>query len=337
MIEGHGDDLFRYKGKVKINFSTNIPQTVVHEGLMNHLYNCGAIFRNYPEPSPRSVEKRLGKLHGLSDENIIVTNGATEAIYLIAQLFSGQKSTIIAPTFREYQDACKVFRHEITFINSLKEIEDCHPDLVWLCNPNNPTGRVFKYEAILEIIDQFPEILYVVDQAYAQYAVKRVLSEKDILERKNVILLNSLTKQFVVPGLRIGYAIGPQNIMKKLLAIRMPWAVNSIAIEAAHYLLSHKEDYTVDYNELHRETLKLERALKEMGINTEPSDCNFFLAQLPDSSASELKDWLIENKGILIRDASNFTGLTPRHFRVAAQTPCENNKLIKALKEWRSL
>ena len=113
MIDGHGDDLFRFNGKVQINFSTNIPQNVNHDGLLEHLHECGAIFRNYPEPEPKSVEQHLATINGVSSENIIVTNGATEAIYLLAHLFEGKKSAIIVPTFREYQDAAGVFAHSI--------------------------------------------------------------------------------------------------------------------------------------------------------------------------------------------------------------------------------
>ena len=337
MIEGHGDDIFRYKGRVRINFSTNIPQGVNHDGLVRHLFDCGAIFRNYPEPEPRSVESRLANRHGVPEKNVIVTNGATEAIYLIAQYYAGKKSVIIAPTFREYQDACRVFCHEVKFINGLGQIDEIKTDLVWLCNPNNPSGCVYERSELLSVIDRYPERIFIIDQAYGSYAVTPVLCEEDVMARRNVVLLNSLTKQFVVPGLRIGYAIAPDEVVEKLRGIRMPWSVNSLAIEAAHYLLEHEVDYAVDYEELHRETLRLGECLKEMGIRVQPSDCNFILAVLPDRTALQLKEWLIEKHGILIRDASNFEGLTSRHFRIATQTKEENNKLIDALKEWISL
>lgn len=337
MIEGHGDDLFRYKGKVRINFSTNIPQTVNHDGLMAHLYGCGAIFSNYPEPEPISLAKRLAELHGTAAGNIMVTNGATEAIYLAAQCFSGKRSAVIVPTFREYQDACRVSGHDVVFIRGLDEIEYCRPDLVWLCNPNNPTGKVFDHGKLLDVIERFPETVFVVDQAYARYAVKSVLSDREALDCGNVMLLNSLTKQFVVPGLRIGYAVAPQKLIGKLRAVRMPWTVNAIAIEAVRYLLDHAGDYAVDYKGLHSEALRLSSVLNGMGIRVEQTDCNFILAQLPDRRASELKEWLVGNHGILIRDASNFEGLTGQHFRVAAQSRAENDRLIEVLGEWISL
>lgn len=337
MIDGHGDDLFRFDGKVKINFSTNIPQKVNHDGLLDHLRKCGAIFSNYPEPTPLSVEKHLALIHNVPDENIVVTNGATEAIYLLAHIFAGKKSAITVPTFREYQDAAKVFSHSILFINSINEIEACDADVVWLCNPNNPTGRVFVRKELLAIIDRCQDKVFIIDQAYALYSVKAVLSMDDVVSRKNVVVLHSLTKQFMIPGLRIGYAIGPVSLLQALHKLRMPWSVNSVAIEAAHYLLDNSRDYRIDSLSLHAEAERLSQALRALGVAVEPTDCNFLLAKLPYGKASQLKDWMVENHGILIRDASNFEGLTPGHFRIAAQSREENDIFIKSIKEWMSL
>lgn len=337
MIEGHGDDLFRFKGNVRINFSTNIPQNVSHDSLLDHLYKCGTIFSNYPEPEPRSVERHLAEIHDLSPESVIVTNGATEAIYLLAHLFMGKKSAVVAPTFREYQDASTVFSHAVSFIHSINEIEDSDADVVWLCNPNNPTGQVFDREELLSIIDRCPDKVFVIDQAYALYSVKRVLSMKDAAERENVVILYSLTKQFMIPGLRIGYAVGPADLFNDLRKLRMPWSVNSLAIEGAHYLLDNNDDYRIDKNVLHEEALRLSEALRDMGMTVVPTDCNFLLAKLPSGTAAELKEWMVDNHGILIRDASNFEGLAKSHFRIAAQSREENDLFIKSIKEWISL
>ncbi|MDD5962561.1 MAG: aminotransferase class I/II-fold pyridoxal phosphate-dependent enzyme, partial [bacterium] len=227
MIEGHGDDLFRFEGRVRINFSSNIPQNVNHEELIRHLCERGSLVGNYPEPEPKSVERRLAQLLGLEPESVIVTNGATEAIYLIAHLFEGKRSAIVAPTFREYQDAAKVFAHRVSFISSIDEIEASDADIVWLCNPNNPTGEVFCRERLLSIIDRCREKVFVIDQAYALYSVKRVLSAEDIAGRDNVVILHSLTKEYMIPGLRIGYAIGSAGVMDALRGLRMPWSVNA--------------------------------------------------------------------------------------------------------------
>jgi len=336
MIDGHGDDLFRYGNRIKVNFSTNVPQHVDHSGLLAHLATKGAILKNYPEPAPRSVERRLAQAHGITAGNVIVTNGATEAIYLLAHTFSGGRSDIMAPTFREYQDACGVYNHSVRFIGSLHDIRP-DVDMVWLCNPNNPTGSVFDRHELLSAIDMHPSVLFVVDQAYAAFSVKEVLSTADVVSRRNVVVLHSLTKQFVVPGLRIGYAIGAADVMSRVRSLRMPWSVNAVAIESALYLLDNADVYRFDSHALHSEACRLAEDMRCHGISVHDTDCNFLLARLSGRTAGELKDWLIANHGLLIRDASNFEGLTPGHFRVAAQSPGENNLLINALRQWISL
>lgn len=336
MIEGHGDDLFRYGDRVKTNFSTNIPQAVDHSGLIAHLSLRAGIISSYPEPLPYSVECRLARIHDVLPENIIVTNGATEAIYLLAQAYTGGRSSIIVPTFREYQDACRIFNHTLSFVTSLGEI--CgNETMVWLCNPNNPTGKVFQRKRLLEFIDIHPDIIFIVDQAYERYSVKDVLSVDDVVIRPNVVMLHSLTKQFMVPGLRIGYAVAAGSLINKIRYLKMPWSVNSIAIEASHYLLENSHNYIIDADSLHSEALRIAGVFRRLGISVEDTDCNFILAKLPDRSASELKDWLVDKHGLLIRDASNFESLSERHFRIAAQSAIENDLLIEAIEEWISL
>lgn len=338
MIDGHGDDIFRYGDKVKVNFSTNIHQNVDHSSLMHHLASCPALLSNYPEPEPRSVENLLAEKHGVSPDNVIVTNGATEAIYLIAREHKCKKSAIVVPTFREYQDACKIFNHKIEFLKDRDFIDgrlaDRGIDTVWLCNPNNPTGVVYERSKLLNLLDSIPDTLFVIDQAYANYSMIDVLSAADVLARPNIIMLQSLTKQFAIPGLRIGYAIGAKSILNSLRAMRMPWAVNSFAIEAARYLLANADDYVIDRESLHNEAVRISEELQKLGITCHPTDCNFLLCKLTHGEAASLKEWLIQNHGLLIRDASNFETLGKRHFRVAAQDPENNDQLIKCIKEW---
>lgn len=336
MIEGHGDDVFRYEGRVKYNFSSNIHQNADHSRLHRHLSALGYIFKNYPEPTAATVQSLIASSIGVAEDNVIVTNGATEIIYLIAQQFHGGKSCVVVPTFREYQDACRVHGHDISFISSTDMLpESC--DIVWICNPNNPDGKVFDAESLKKLIDGNPETLFVIDQAYADYSVKEVISTAWALSRRNVVLLYSLTKRFAVPGLRIGYALGCHDILDELQKIRMPWSVNSVAIEAAKFLLENENDYPIDAHYLHSEALRISDAFRSMVIETTSTDCNFLLARLPHSSASELKNWLINHYGILIRDASNFESLDERYFRVAAQTEKENDILIEAMSKWMSL
>ena len=141
----------------------------------------------------------------------------------------------------------------------------------------------------------------------------------------------------MVPGLRIGYAVGSGAIMDRLRGLRMPWSVNSVAISAAHYLIDNSWQYRIDAVPLHNEACRLVRALREMGIEAADTDCNFILASPQARLVGSAQDVACGHHGLLIRDASNFEGLSPRHFRIAAQSRDENNLLINAMEQWNML
>ena len=207
-------------------------------------------------------------------------------------------------------------------------------DTVWLCNPNNPTGKVTANEEVVRCIAAHPDTIFIIDQSYSSYTTHKVLSAGEAVSLKNVLILNSMTKDFGIPGLRLGYVTGTRKLTDRLCSKRMPWSVNQIAIDAGLYLVDHSDDYRVDAAGLSLERERVAALINAMGIKTYPSDSNMLLCQLPKLSAAELKTHLVDEYGILIRDASNFEGLTERHFRIAVQTVGEDDKLIKALKKW---
>lgn len=139
------------------------------------------------EPEPLAVERAVAELHDALPEQVMVANGATEAIYLIAAEFSSCKSAIVVPTFREYQDAAILHGHEVSYVGSLDEIP-ADADLVWLCNPNNPTGEVAIKDKLLRIVAENRDKIFIVDQAYSDYTLLPVLTTADALDAGNVIL-----------------------------------------------------------------------------------------------------------------------------------------------------
>ena len=163
-----------------------------------------------------------------------------------------------------------------------------------------------------------------------------MISPSDAVKMENIVLLGSMTKRFSIPGLRIGYAITNKRVSEKIRRLKMPWSVNSLAINAGIYLLDHSDDYTIDADKLNSEINRISLALRNYGIVSHKSECNFALFRLPDNigSSAGLKKFLINNYGVLIRDASNFEGLDDRYFRVAAQTEAENDILISGIKEY---
>lgn len=333
MIEGHGDDLFRYGYSVKHNFSSNILQDVDHSGLYEYMRHNMPDLTSYPDPHPGVLEAKIALCCGVDSCEVMVTNGATEAIYMIAAAYGGAKSYVVGPTFSEYADACRLYGHEVTYVGTIGDIVD-DVDCVWLCNPNNPTGRVVDEDVLLAAIDSHPSTLFVIDHAYCDYTMKKILSFEEGVARDNVIMLYSMTKRYSVPGLRLGYMVGNRRIMSDIKQRRMPWMINKISEQAAGYLIEHSDEYHIDAASLNSEAMRISGAFVQMGIVVEPTDSNFILCKLPRRTAAELKQWLMSEFSILIRDASNFVGLSDAHFRVAAQTQEQNDILIKALKQW---
>lgn len=174
MINGHGDDAYRYTA-IRANFSSNVYHRVNHDGLNRYLAGCLSCIRSYPEPDPYALAAELARLQGVSPEEVCVTNGATEAIYLIAQAFRGSHSAVWIPTFSEYADACRLHGHRVEGISSLEKLTD-DEGIFWLCNPNNPTGQTWDAATLRCLIATYPRKLFVIDQSYALFTEKEVLS-----------------------------------------------------------------------------------------------------------------------------------------------------------------
>lgn len=337
MIYGHGDDLFKYNN-VEINFSTNIFNHFSHSGLFAFLGSSMESITSYPEPAPISLEKAIAARLGIGTDCIMATNGATEAIYLIAQSLKDRVAHILQPTFAEYADACQMYGLETRSISSLYDIGSLgNGDAVWLCNPNNPTGSGVDYDWLYDMIRRNPHTVFIIDQSYSAYTLKRTVSAEDAVELGNVLLIGSMTKDFGIPGIRLGYAVGGSRILARVRRWRMPWSVNALAMKAGIYLIEHRREYRIDAAALCRERERVAELIGGMGIKTFPSDSNMLLCELPSQSAAALKEWLAREHGMLIRDASNFHGLSERHFRIAVQTGDEDDKLIKALRLWTAL
>ncbi len=380
MLQGHGDDIFQYPD-IRMNFSSNIFAHADMSELKAHLCRNIHLIDNYPEPSPHSLEQLIASKAGVSPDSVLVTNGATEAIYLIAQALasvssaqasvpSSQASVSSAqvesaphiapcthfctgpqPTFSEYADA--------SFLQGLKEekwspitspimpIEPIKPmmpippkkpipknnppTLLWLCNPNNPTGSIYTPSEISDLARRYAYV--VVDQSYEDLTLAPMMTPREAAASQNIIQIHSLTKTYAIPGLRIGYVVASPTVVGMLRRYVRPWSVNALAIEAGLWLLNHDLKAVPDLPAYLEETQRLRQQLNLIpGIETAPTHTNFILARVATTTAACLKDALARHHHILIRDASNFSGLTPHHFRVSAQTPEENNFLVRAIR-----
>lgn len=339
MIEGHGDDAYKYKG-IKVNFSSNVYNHFCHEGLFRHLADKLDNVVSYPEPAPTHLEESLALLLGLQKEEVCVTNGATEAIYLIAQTFRRSQSAILMPTFSEYRDACQIHEHQITHITSLHAFppykgDDRGGSILWLCNPNNPTGSVLGKDFLIQTIEEHPQTLFVLDASYAPFTEEPLLMAVEACCFPNMLMLHSMTKEYAIPGLRLGYITGHNNLLDEIRRQRMPWSVNQVAIDAGFYLLTHTDEFKLPLHQLMLERQRVAERLSAIGcIEVWPSQTHILLCKLRMGKAAALKDYLAMEHGLLIRDASNFVGLDDSFFRIAVQEKSENDTLMHAIEEW---
>ncbi|HEX3008676.1 MAG TPA: threonine-phosphate decarboxylase [Bacteroidales bacterium] len=334
MLNGHGDDIQYH---VAANFSSNVFYGGAQEELIAHLSASLYKINRYPEVIATSLRESIAAHHQVSPQQVIPVNGAIEAIYLIAQAFPEGNTTLFYPSFSEYEDACKLYHHTINFLpfESLLQAPVFNSRLVFICNPNNPTGTALEREKMRQMIKANPGTIFVIDEAYEAFTNKETSCMPLLEELNNLIVIKSLTKQFSIPGLRLGYIVSHSQLIDKLLLYKMPWTVNALAIEAGLFIVKNLISKPFPVKELITETAWLTNRISSMAeIVVFPSDTSFFLCKLKQGNAAELKDYLINRHGILIRDASNFRGLSAGYFRIATQRRTHNEGLIKALQQW---
>lgn len=343
MLHGHGDDLYAFGSDIEFNFSSNVISGFSHDGLRCHLASCWHLLAHYPEPDAATAEAEVANWLHVRPDEVLLTRGATDAIYLVAQMARGRKAIILEPTFAEYRDACRLHGVQakscfggVESIENLESIENPSlPDLVWLCNPNNPTGDVIPKAALTNLVDNHPATLFAIDQSYGAFTLEPLFTPQEAASRPNLLLIHSMTKLFAVPGLRLGYVTACPSLVARLRAERQPWAVGTLAAEAARYLVRHADEYGFDLPLLLKERARVSEALTRLGgIETSPSQTHFLLCRLRTGNAAALKEHLALHHRLLIRDASNFHGLTPGHFRIAVQGRKADDRLIRAIGEW---
>lgn len=337
MIEGHGNNIYNSKNQVLADFSSNVATCLPHQLLLDHLAGRLKTIANYPEPHARQLCEKLAQKHGVNPSQVLVANGSTEAFYLIASVFRGKQSLVFTPAFAEYEDACLMHRHYLSFspVDQFSQPFNQVPDLVWLGNPNNPVGTVTPINLIKEKLQEYPKATFVIDEAYSGLCADFESIAEHINDFKNLIVTNSLTKMFAIPGLRLGYLLASELVVEKLQQFLMPWSVNTLAIEAGKFIIDHEPDLMPDVPAILKRSQELQAMLGQSELlDVVPSLCNYFLVKLKRGNAASLKEYLLNEHGFLIREASNFRGLDDRYFRIAVQDETANFKLYKAIIHW---
>jgi len=327
-----------------IDFSSNVNPIGYPHSITSNLKKDYPLFSVYPDPDSTKLRNYLEKYTGISKDQIIVGNGATEIIYNFSAAFlKGCKVLIPIPTFGEYESAAKLHGASINFLktmnlnNEVSKLLDILPknDCVFICNPNNPTGSLIKRKDMLKIVEAAYKrsVLLFVDECFIEFVSNMKESiVPHLREFDNLFVLRSLTKSFGLAGLRIGYGLGSLQMIRILQKIKLPWNVNGFAQSVAIKALSDKLHLEKTKKVISRERKFLKESISKInGFHCYDSNVNFLLIKSTKNSKYIQKKLL--EKNILIRDCSTFRGLNNNFIRIAVRTHKENLKLIKELKK----
>ena len=303
---------------------------------------------HYPDPDCWKLRRALAQHCCVDPDMILVGNGSTELIHLLPRVLAIESALIIGPTFEEYARALMDAGSSVQYVHArrhegfrpplndaLREVSarGSRCDAVFLCNPNNPTGRVMTRQNVGELagaVDRQQGWL-IVDEAFIDYC--HVQSVVPMLnEYPRMIVLRSLTKFYAMPGLRIGYLLGASKLVNQLKDRQPPWSVNSLVQEASRSALRDHAYVVRSRTFMKQERSRFLRGLHCLsGIRAYPSAANFVLIEFPAwASAGEVSARLA-SQNLLVRDCSALPGLTTQMIRVAIRTTKENRRFIAAL------
>ena len=293
----------------------------------------------YPDENYERLRREIATYNNVNKKNILVTNGSDELVDLIVRGF-GKTVLIPIPTFSQYERFARINGSKIILRNcleneySIKFTEDDlkKATLIFICNPNNPTGNLIPKEQILRITKNTNAVV-AVDECYFEYC--DVTCSDFVGEYDNLIVLRSLSKTFALAGLRLGYAISNKEIIKKLEGMKQVFNVNKLAEAAGIASLRNLQYYKDTIRKIEKSRSKLERFLKKKKIKTFPSCTNFLLTKLDNEKESmflyeELKKRRI---CVFLGSSPDFSGLDDSFIRITIGTKKQNDYLLKNLKE----
>ncbi|MBI5787610.1 MAG: threonine-phosphate decarboxylase [Candidatus Schekmanbacteria bacterium] len=332
-----------------IDFSVNLNPLGPPPQLIEAVCSNINLIEEYPPEKPCRLEEMLAAGCGLFPENILVGNGSTEIIYLIPHLSGSGCGVVVTPAFSEYERACIAARRAVIFWpmeidngfacdwKGLFKEHGKKMGCLFIANPGNPAGNLLPKDQLLYLLEQAQEydFLLVLDEAFLEFVEdSRALTLiSQVRGNPHLLVLRSITKFYAIPGLRLGYVAGNSQIIQSLKKLQPPWSVNYLSQTAGEAILTLD-----DYEESTRKLVSAQRELIYRALSQHPwfapypSAANYHMVKITKSglTADKLQMDLIR-RGFLIRNCTNFRGLTDQHFRLAVRTPYENQALLAVL------
>ena len=333
-----------------LDFSANINPLGLTDKIRNAVVNNLDLILNYPDPECKVLKGEIADFLDLQPENLLIGNGSIELIYLIPEALTPHRVLIAIPTFSEYELSARQQGSKIIFVKrngedgfgiEVEKLVRLLPrsGLVFLCNPNNPTGNLISKDEIIHLAKaaRRQDSIVVADEAFIEFIEDEEAFSvvREAAKLPNLLALRSLTKFFALPGLRLGYMVGNKNLIAKLSGYQFPWNINCFAQLVGRQVIKDK-DYIKRSKELiFEERDYLYRRLKEIKtLSPHIPTANFIFCRLDGVrlDSGRLCDRL-GRCGILVRDCSNFRGLDDKYIRIAVRKRGENEMLITELQK----
>ncbi len=356
MISGHGGNIHEWAGVLKcrpeeiLDMSSNVnplgPIPGVEDFLCSHIHQIA----NLPEADAATLISRFAHFYDIDPSRVLAGNGSTQLIYNLPLALDFKNVKILGPTYSDYADACAMHQVPFAVISSDPEngfvpddatfdVLATGSDAVFICNPNNPTGVLIPGNRIKDFSRRHPDILVVVDESYLPFVENGDTESLVQTDLPNVVVLNSMSKIFRIPGLRIGFVVsGNISVINSIRRYMLPWSVNSLAQAGVLHILSHR-DAALRFIQQSRIFLKDERNAfhqRLSGISDLTlfhGQASFILGKLSGKyRAPDILNKLIQHR-ILIRDCANFIGLSDQYIRVSLKMAHENERFADVLKE----
>lgn len=337
----HGGDV--YDGEIQLDFSANTNPYGTPQGVLDAITAALPRVHQYPDPYCRELVKTISEFESAPKDWILCGSGAAELIYSYCEALRPGRAMELAPTFSEYSLAlervgCQVERYSLKKENYFSLTEDFlpalergRPDVLFLCNPNNPTGQVIGLpllEKILDVCEEQGTCLFV-DECFLDLSDDGVSLKSHLGEHPNLFILKAFTKSYGMAGVRLGYCLCAQGqLLEEMSHTVQPWNVSTLAQSAGVAALHERAFLQRTRALIPVERQWLQSQLEALGFWVCPSKTNYLLFQGSQDLWEQLR-----KQGIAIRSCGNYHGLGTGWYRIAVRLHGENECLIRAMKE----
>lgn len=337
--------LYAFGKKRKIDLSLSENPLGCSELVVQKIVQVSKNFNDYPPPNGEQLKLALSAKLNCQKESIFISNGSEAIIQLIPRVFAKPGDQVIIPslTFPMFQLCCQISGLEIVTtkmtddlqidLAKIKALISAETKLIFLCNPNNPTGAIIPKSQLTEFIKKVPKsTIIVIDEANIEFGGKTVLEL--IQTQPNLIVLRTFSKGFGLASLRLGFAVGNQKLIKKLEEETVPFPTSAISEQLACAALEDEDFLKTTKFFVKKERLRLKKQLTNLGFQVFPSQANNLFVQLPESIPTQAFREFLDKNDISVVSGSSFTGFDDRFFRLSPRSEKTNQNFVGLLKKW---